>query len=149
MVLLLEGVPLPEKVSEGGRLQGGGVSIFYAHKKWSRTKQNIFRAIPPPPWMPLLRNSPLLPWKTSNTLWGSTHFWQRLRGGYQNFTMTPSDGGYAFNTGTFPEKDHPHPPYEKFWTVPKRNIALASTDLDRTSVVFVSVLSFITMHFYN
>ena len=51
------------------------------------------------------------------------HFWQRLRGGGgdQNFTMTPSDGGYAFITGTFPEKDHPRPPYEKFWTVPKRN----------------------------
>ena len=33
-------------------------------------------------------------------------------GGYQNFTETPR-GGYAFFTGTFPEKDHP-PPYEKF-----------------------------------
>ena len=69
-----------------------------------------FRAISPPPWMPLWRDSPLLPWKASGTL-GGTHFWQPLRGGgVPKFYGDSKGGGYAFFTDTFPEKDHPQPP---------------------------------------
>ena len=59
---MLGGVPVSDEVSEGGvpKFYGdseGGVSIFYTHKHTQKKKQNKakypFRAIPPPPWMPL------------------------------------------------------------------------------------------------
>ena len=73
----------------GGTLRGvwifckgawGGVSIIYPPPKKNRTLQNAhFMQFPLPPWMPLWRNSSLLPWKDCGTLGeGVTHFWQRL-----------------------------------------------------------------------
>ena len=64
--------PKGPKVSEGGvpqfyRDSKGVVSFFYTHKKRNRTTQNIPYAQFPPSWMPLSRDSPLLPWLASGT----------------------------------------------------------------------------------
>ena len=74
--------------------------------------------IPPPPWMPLSRNSPRLPWKASSTLGG---------GGYPFLTATPRGvgtknlwrlrgGRMRFLRALFRKRNTSH--YEKFWTVP-------------------------------
>ena len=40
---------------------------------------------------------------------GVAIFDSNFEGGYQNFTVPPGGGEYAFFTGIFPEKDHPPP----------------------------------------
>ena len=95
--------------------RGGGISIFTHTKKRNRTKQNPFRAIPPPPWMPLLRDSPLLPWKPFGTLGrGVPIFGGDSRGGVPKL-YGDSEGGRSirFLRALFPKRTTP-PPYEKF-----------------------------------
>ena len=79
--------------SEGGyeyfaKVPNGGIHFLNTQKKTGAWQNSPFAQLIPPPWMPLSRNSPLLPWSASGTL-GGTHFWQRIHGGVPNFTKTP------------------------------------------------------------
>ena len=89
---------------------GRGIHFFYTHKKQNRTWQNApFTQFPRRPRCPFRAIRPCCPEKLPAP-WGVPIFDSYSEGGYQNFTVTPREG-YAFFTGTFPEKGPPSPRY--------------------------------------
>ena len=84
----------------------GGESIFFTHTNWQNAP---FAQFIPPPWMPLLHDSPLLPWKLPAP-WGEYPFLTKTpEGGAKFLQRLPRGRGMHCIWALFPRKYHPPP----------------------------------------